>query len=159
AMHAWLTQGKVPLFLSMEVKPLPIEQRLLAIQAHLPAKGIKDATLSSKQFKQMKDTLTVLSQGKIPFHVVDGNLTSDVSDVYALTRQLKPDLVIIDGAYLLTHPKENDRYKRVAENASLIKQQICDLAPTICSWQFARPKKEGKGQKKQAQTLDEIGYS
>jgi hypothetical protein len=41
-----------------------------------------------------------------------------------------------------THPTERDMYKRVAENATLIKKRICDLAPTICSWQFARPKKE-----------------
>ncbi len=158
ALYAWLVQGKVPLFLSMEIKPLMIEQRLLALQAHLPAKGIKDAALTSKQLSQMKKALSELADGKIPFHVVDGNLTSNVSDVYALTRQLKPDLVIIDGAYLLTHPTERDRFKRVAENASLIKQQICDLAPTICSWQFARPPKTQKGEKKQL-TGDDIGYS
>jgi hypothetical protein len=67
--------------------------------------------------------------------------------------------VIIDGAYLLTHPTERDRFKRVAENASLIKQQICDLAPTICSWQFARPSKTQKGEKKKQLTGDDIGYS
>jgi replicative DNA helicase len=159
ALYAWMMQGKVPLFLSMEIKPLPIEQRLLAIQGHLPAKGIKDAMLTSKQMAQMKKVLAELSTSKIPFHVVDGNLTSNVSDVYALTRQLKPDLVIIDGAYLLTHPTERDRFKRVAENASLIKQQICDLAPTICSWQFARPPKTQKGEKKKQLTGDDIGYS
>ena len=71
-----------------------------------------------------------------------------------------------DGAYLLTHPTERDRFKRVAENASLIKQHICDLAPTACSWQFARPAKGGSGGsgnvgngKKPAQTGDEIGYT
>ena len=47
----------------------------------------------------------------------------------------------------------------VAENAKLIKSRICDLAPTVCSWQFARPKDQGlkKGPGKQAQTMDEFG--
>jgi replicative DNA helicase len=159
ALNAWLVQGKVPLFLSMEIKPLPIEQRLLAIQGHLPAKGIDNAALTSTQLAQMKKVLAELGKSKIPFHVVDGNLTSNVSDVYALVRQLKPDLVIIDGAYLLTHPTEKNRFIRVAENASLIKQQICDLAPTICSWQFAKPPKTQKGEKKKQLTDDDIGHS
>lgn len=159
ALHAWKTQGKVPLFLSMEMKPLLILQRLLAIHGHLPAKGIKDAALTTKHYKEMLALLKDLSKNDVPFHVVDGNLTSNVSDVYAPTRQLKPDLVIIDGAYLLTHPSERDRFKRVAENASLIKQQICDLAPTICSWQFARPPKTQKGEKKKQLTGDDVGYS
>lgn len=159
ALWAWRTQGKVPLFLSMEIKPLLILQRLLAIHGHLPAKGIKDAQLTTKQLKEMVKLLQELHDSKIPFHVVDGNLAASVSDVYALVRQLKPDLVVIDGAYLLTHPTERDRFKRVAENASLIKQQICDLAPTICSWQFARPPKTAKGEKKKQLTGDDIGYS
>jgi len=159
AMHAWANQGKVPLFVSMEIKPLQIAQRLLAIQAQLPAKELRDAKLTSPQLKHMKSLLMKTAKGEVPFHIVDGNLTANVGDIYALTRQLKPDLVIIDGAYLLQHPTERDRFKRVAENADLLKKQIADLAPTITSWQFARPPKLQKGQKKTPQTLDDIGYS
>lgn len=164
ALHAWSAQGKVPLFVSMEIKPLTIVQRLLAMQARLPFKGIRDAALTTKQYQQMKHMLVEASESPIPFHIVDGNLAASVGDLHALCRQLKPDFVVIDGAYLLTHPTERDRFKRVAENASLIKQHICDLAPTACSWQFARPPKGGSGnggngQKKQPQTGDDIGYS
>lgn len=160
ALHAWAAQGKVPLFVSMEIKPLTIVQRLLAIHARLPFKGIRDAALTTKQYQQMKHMLVESAQSPVPFHVVDGNLTASVADLHALCRQLKPDFVVIDGAYLLTHPTERDRFKRVAENASLIKQHICDLAPTACSWQFARPPKSSTGnQKKQPQTGDDIGYS
>jgi replicative DNA helicase len=159
AMHAWKTQGKVPLFISMEIKPLPIVQRLLAIQAQLPFKGLRDAELSSTQKKIMKAVMGETAKGEIPFYIVDGNLTATVADLHALTRQLKPDLVVIDGAYLLTHPTERDLYKKVAVNAGLIKTLICDLAPTICSWQFARPKRETKAGKKQPQGADEVGSS
>jgi replicative DNA helicase len=162
ALHAWMS-GKVPLFVSMEIKPLPIQQRLLAMQAKLPAKGIREAALSTEQYNRMKAVLAETKNGEIPFYIVDGNLTATVGDIYALTRQLKPDFVIIDGAYLLKHPTEKDRYKRVAENCDLIKQQICDLTPTFCSWQFARPQKKGNGGAKKGspeqQTLDEIGYT
>lgn len=160
AMYAWQTQGKVPLFISMEIKPQTIEQRLFGIQAHLPFKGIRDGELSTAQETIMKKALGELKKGKTPFPIIDGNLTSTVADVRTLTRQFKPDLVIIDGAYLLQHPTERDLFKKVAVNANLIKTQICDLAPTICSWQFARPKnQQAKGGKKQAQGLDEFGSS
>jgi len=160
ALHAWAQQGKVPLFVSMEIKPLTIVQRLLAIHAKLPFKGIRDAALTTTQYRQMKHMLVESAQSPVPFHVVDGNLTASVADLHALCRQLKPDFVVIDGAYLLTHPTERDRFRRVAENASLIKQHICDLAPTACSWQFARPVKSPAGNgKKQPQTGDEIGYT
>ena len=73
-----------------------------------------------------------------PFYVVDGNLTATVEDIWTLARQLKPDAIFIDGAYLVKHPKERDRYRRVAENAELMKRELAALAPTVCSWQFAK---------------------
>jgi replicative DNA helicase len=161
ALHSWM-QGMVPLFVSMEIKPLPIQQRLLAMRAKLPAKGIREAALSTEQFDTMKAVLAETQKGETPFYIVDGNLTATVGDIYALTRQLKPDFVVIDGAYLLSHPTEKDRYRRVAENCNLIKKQICDLVPTFCSWQFARPQKKNGGKKggtPEQQTLDEIGYT
>ena len=47
----------------------------------------------------------------------------------------------------------------MAENADLIKQQLSDLAPTICSWQFARgvTKKAKKGAEQVE--LEDIGYT
>ena len=84
------------LFTSMEIEPLRIEQRLLAIQGHLPAKGIDSAGGSAVEPDEEGSVGAGFQQDPIP--VVDGNLTSNVSDVYALVRQLKPTLVIIDGA-------------------------------------------------------------
>lgn len=160
AMCMWNAQNKTVLFISGEIKPLPIMQRLFAIHAQLPIKGVMGGQLSTAQKKQMTTVMKETEKGLIPFHVVDANLTATVDEVYALTCQLKPDVVFIDGAYLLGHPTERDMYKRVAENAVSIKKRIADLAPTICSWQFARPKDQGstkKGPGKKAQTMDEFG--
>lgn len=162
ALKAW-EQGKVPLFVSMEIKPLQILQRILAIQAHIPAKGIREGHLSTEHYKTMKQVLLKTKDGELPFYVVDGNLAATVGDVYALCRQLKPGACFVDGAYLLKHPTEKDRFKRVAENSNLLKQQIADLCPTVASWQFARPKKDankkGEAGGGKQQTLDDIGYS
>ena len=96
---------------------------------------------------------------RAPFYVVDGNLAATVEDIWALARQLKPDAIFIDGAYLVKHPKERDRYRRVAENAELMKSELAALAPTVCSWQFA--KSAAKKNKKQGEKpdLEDIGYT
>jgi hypothetical protein len=61
----------------------------------------------------------------------------------------------------MKHPTVKDRYQRVAENAELIKSELCEVAPTSVSWQFARSKdkkklKQGETQKKD---LEDIGYT
>jgi hypothetical protein len=46
----------------------------------------------------------------------------------------------------------------VAENATLNKERLCPLAPTVVSWQFAKPP-GGKGKKAEKLTADNIGYT
>jgi len=41
---------------------------------------------------------------------------ASVEDVWMLARQLKPDAIFVDGGYMLTHPHEQDPYRRVAKN-------------------------------------------
>ena len=66
--------------------------------------------------------------------------------------------MIIDGAYLPTHPTEKNRFIRVAENASLIKQHICDPGPDhMLVRSPAKPPKTQKGEKKKPLTGDDIG--
>ena len=73
-------------------------------------------------------------------------------------RQLKPDAVFIDGAYLLKNHKVRDRYQRVAENADLLKTWVAnEIGPCCCSWQFARS--ASKKKKGEETDLSDIAYS
>jgi hypothetical protein len=160
AHHAWL-QGRHVLFLSMEMRPLLVQQRLAALHTHLPMTWVKNATLPTKGLQRYKEGLAEAQASESSFWVVDGNMAATVDDVWAIASQLKPDLIAVDGGYLLKHPTERDRYRRVAENADLIKHRLCALAPVVASWQFARP--PGKTVKKigpaAVATLDDIGYT
>lgn len=164
AKHGWneseLPQNITPqsrMFVSMEMTVLPIEQRLAAMQTHVPAGKLKLAALSSTAVSKLKKGLTLIKGFKEPFWVIDGNLGLTVEDIWQMARQLKPDAIFIDGAYLIKHPTERDRFRRVAENADLIKKELAPIAPTVCSWQFARSaSKKKKGEKVD---LDDIGYT
>ncbi len=113
--------------------------------------------MTSAEKTDYKTVLSTLPGMEHPFWVVAGNLKSAVSDVQALALQLKPGAIFLDGAYLLKHPSEKDRYKRVAENMDMIKMDLAPIAPTICSWQFNREAKKLK--KGEEPSLEHIGYS
>jgi replicative DNA helicase len=172
ALHGWkkaiaqaLSTGKASdtdqsrMFVSMEMAVLPIQQRLAAMYSSLPASQLKHATLSTKGLKQLKHGLTEIKGAGAPFYVVDGNLAATVEDLWMLARQLMPAAIFIDGAYLVKHPTERDRFRRVAENADLIKSELAPLAPVVCSWQFARSAAKKNLKKGEKAGLDDIGYT
>lgn len=172
AVHQWLETGKAKLadpkleltcehsrlFVSLEMPIAQIQQRLAAMIAKIPASMLKHHELTSLNMKKLKLGLLEIRGFGAPFWVVDGNFASTVEDIWIKARQLKPDAILIDGGYMMKHPTERDRYRRVAENAELIKKDLCSLAPTIVSWQFAKIKKTGKGVK-EAPGIDDIGYT
>jgi replicative DNA helicase len=162
AYHAWATQKKAPLLVSMEMSTLVVAQRLASLHTKLKFGQIKDGALPTwtgpggNIEKQFAEKLSMLKDAEVPFWLLEGNLYSSVADIQAIARQLKPDAIYIDGAYLLTHPTERDRFQRVAENADLIKKELTPLCPVFCSWQFNR---DGAKKKVKDVGLEHIGYS
>lgn len=167
ALHGWRKEAVLQpeaysqsrMFVSMEMAVLPIQQRLAAITTSISASQIKHGALSTKKFKQLKDGLLEIKGFGAPFYVVDGNLTATVEDIWMLARQLKPGAIFIDGAYLVKHPTERDRYRRVAENADLMKQELAALCPTVTSWQFAKSASKKNSKKGEKVGLEDIGYT
>lgn len=172
ALHGWkvagekfLLTGDEPdtdqsrMFVSMEMGALPISQRLASMQVGFSASNIKNGKLGSVGLKALKKGLSEIKGYPHPFYVVDGNLAATVEDLWMLARQLKPSAIFIDGAYLVKHPTERDRFRRVAENADLIKQELAAIAPTVCSWQFARSAAKKNKKKGEKADLDDIGYT
>ncbi len=153
-----IVNGQSRMFVSMEMSPTVIAQRLSSLHMHIPYGPLDKAALTSKHFNVLKKGLTEVSHYGEPLWIVDGNLTATVEDIWMLARQLKPHSIFIDGAYLLKHPTEKDRYKRVAENADLLKSDLAPLGPVVASWQFARPKNKGK-KKGDKPDLEDIGYT
>ena len=166
AHHGWAAAGvnkpdtgQSRMFVSMEMSILAIEKRLAAMQMHMPMDQINKSKLSSKRLKQLKEGLVEVKGYGAPFYVVDGNLTATVEDICMMARQLKPDAIFVDGAYLVRHPRENDRYKRVAENCDLMKKELASLAPTVCSWQFAKSAAKKNKKKDEKPDLEDIGFT
>lgn len=162
AHHSWRTQGACQMLVSNEMPHLQIQQRLAAMEAKVSASQIKTGSLTSFGMKKLKDALIEVKTKDAALWIVDGNFATTVDEIDDLAAQLNPDGIWIDGAYLLKHRTERDRYRRIAENAELIKQHLSARAPVIATWQWTR-----EGSKKQAKKkgsndpvdLDDIGGS
>lgn len=136
-LHAWRS-GFSPMFVSMEMNPQLIIQRLAAINTHTSVTQIKLASISSAKENSMKTHL-LENKNMQPAWVLDGGLSASVDDILMHAMEKKPDVAYIDGAYLL-RGKSPSRWERIANNAEAIKRDICEglRLPAVCSYQFNR---------------------
>jgi replicative DNA helicase len=162
AHHAWAKQQKNVMVLSMEMGILPIAQRIAALHSSISVSDIKQGHFTKKPVNTMEKlhySLLAAKDHPTKFYLIDGNLTSTPEQIFGLAQQLKPDIVFIDGAYLLRHTNPKlDRYTRVAENIETIKKLTSAIGvPTVCSYQFNR----AASKKKSSEDVDlsDIGYS
>lgn len=159
AFLSWL-KGNPVLLVSMEMSPLLIMQRLSSIDTKTSMTKLKTKGLLPKELDKYFDALKANEAQEHGFFVLDGNLSSTVEDIWLSATVLKPKSIWLDGGYLVKHPTERDRFRRVAENADLMKQNLSPLAPTCVSWQFAKPPKGSKkGETNKDLSGDDIGYS
>lgn len=155
AEHAWDKQNKNIMFVTMEMKPLPIAQRLAAVNTKKPITQLKKAELSTAAEKDLfKKLNSYQDHGR--FWIVDGGLTATAQDIILLARQLKPDVVYIDGAYLVKG--DDPRQQRWDRTTAVLERIKGDLAesldiPVSISFQFNR-----QGGKKDA-GLEHIAYA
>lgn len=163
AKNVWWEQKKPVMMVSMEMNILAISQRLVSMHSRLPLTHLKKAQLSTKDYKSLITQLTGLKSYDAPLWLVDGNMSASVDDIWKLCQQLKPEFLVIDGAYLLKHPNARlSNFERVAETTRDIKHTLCsDLnIPVLCSWQFNREAtKKMKKSKKVDVGLEDIGYT
>lgn len=166
ALNAWKFQKRNVMVLSMEMIVQAIAQRLAALETGISIGNIKGGILAKHSFGGGVDEKSILLSKlkklqslEQKLHIIDGNLNSTPEEIFALASQLKPDVVFIDGAYLLKHANPRmDRFTRVAENIEQIKRFTTEMGiPTVCSYQFNR--EAGKKKNTSEITLDQIGYS
>jgi replicative DNA helicase len=161
ALNNWRLHKKNVLFVSMEMNPLAIAQRVTSMYAQVPYKQLLKSQFSTPTYTKFLDSMKTFSTEEADFWVIDGNLAMGVEDVYDLADLLGCHAVVIDGAYLLQNRDGRlDRYARVAENTRIIKRATGALMmPTFASWQFARSAVKDKKDKEKKPGLEDIGSS
>lgn len=158
AHHVWTTTKKRPLFVSMEMSPLQIFQRLTCIYTSRTINQLNSATFSTKTLKHVEKELNKVKNFDTPFWLYHGGSKTTVDDICVMAHHLQPNVIYIDGAYMLKHPNTRlNKTDRVAEVMDDIKFKLAtdNNIPVVCTYQFSREatKKIDKGKKPGLETI------
>lgn len=92
--------GLVPAFQSFEMSNQEQAQRHDAIRAHIPSKNLRLGKLGSIEEGRFIDMLDDLKAGQ-PFHLLDAVNGLTIDSLMAKVDQLRPDVLFVDGVYLM----------------------------------------------------------
>ena len=92
--------GKVPMFQSFEMNNHEQAQRHDAMRAHISHKNLRRGKLSSTDEDRYVDMLDDMKKSH-PFHLVDAVNGLTIDALLAKADQLKPDILFVDGVYLM----------------------------------------------------------
>ena len=92
--------GKVPMFQSFEMNNHEQQQRHDAMRSHVDHGRLRRGKLTPKETNRYIDMLNEMEKLH-PFHLVDAVNGITVSALAAKIEQLKPDVVFVDGVYLM----------------------------------------------------------
>lgn len=155
---AWRA-GHSALFVSNEMTLNQIGMRFASMLSNLDPDYVRKGRLGIFGKRLLDEGLGALaSANNLNFYA--GNLGKKVSQVDILMQELNPDIVYVDGVYLMqpakTGSRSMGRYESIAFLIDELKQMtIKNDRPIICSTQF------GRGSKKNGVegSLENIGYS
>jgi hypothetical protein len=94
------SSGKVVMFQSFEMNNHEQSQRHDAMRSHLSHNKLRQGKLSKEEEKRYKDMLK-LQASEHPFHLVDAADGLTIDSLLAKADQLKPEVLFIDGVYLM----------------------------------------------------------
>lgn len=100
AHHAWKIDHKRVLFATTEISKLRIAMRFAAIHCVVPYKLLRKGMLDSFAEQRVKQEIDAVMNEDGLF-VVGGNFDFSLESLDAAIDECNPDLLIVDGAYLL----------------------------------------------------------
>lgn len=158
--RAAFMQGKSILFVSMEMALAQIGYRYFAQVSGINPDMIRKGKLSTFAERRLDETIMSLDDSN-RFHLYAGNMQKQTEDLDMLIQELSPDIIYIDGMYLMSPRNDKGRgkggrFERAAYLVDDLKEMtITRDRPIVATTQFGRAAdKGGKGG-----SLENIGYT
>jgi hypothetical protein len=142
----------------MEIPLDQIGMRFAAMQAGVDPDLFRKGKLSYFARKRVDDAYITLGQAH-NFHLYAGNFNKTTADVDILIQEIGPDLICIDGMYLMKPADVRGnmgRYERAAYVVDDLKRMtLTQNRPIVGTTQFGK----GAGDKGSKGSLETIGYT
>lgn len=152
---AWLQKKKV-LYVTTEMSKEKIYLRFLAYHLKLPYGKLRNGKLHEYAYgnyeAKLMEGLNHLSN-QDNFYIVGGNFDFRVESLASAIDEVKPDLVVIDGIYLIKVPGK-DRFERAANTFDETKR-LCThkKIPIVVTSQFNREVKSNQSNTAKAESI------
>lgn len=146
-LHGANLDGHTVLAATTEMAKEQFVRRLAALFSNVGHDALRKGTLPTHAVTKMRE---VLKKGKhldkvhwnrdAQIYIMDGALTTYVEDVILRISELKPDVVYVDGAYLLNVSGKTDgRYDRITSGAEMLKTAALNYhIPIIATYQWQK---------------------
>jgi replicative DNA helicase len=147
-----------PLFIGFEMSNEEQEERHDAIRAGVSHKKLRDGTLSADDYRELEKMTRRMEAMPPMVFTADASSTSTLSGISALVEKYKPDVLYVDGVYMLEdengEPKGSPQaltnitrgFKKMSQNLGI----PIAISTQVLSWKMDR---------KRGVTTASIGYS
>jgi len=143
ANHVWTEQKKRVLFATTEMSQLSIVRRWIAIHFKYPYNDLRRGMLSAFAEQKMRDRLGDMAKEE-GLYIIGGDFDFRIESLEAAIEECEPDVVFMDGAYLLK-VKGDGRTERAANSFDELKRVAKrHHVPLVASTQFNREVKGNK---------------
>lgn len=139
ALHAW-REGKKVLLITPEMSRTSTVNRTASIELKISYENIRRGLLNSDQEKRyMSWVMDKENTSRDRFFIFSDEFEMYIEDLRDVVQNMKPDLVLVDGVYLLRTKAEKDRMRRAPIIADELKMMAKRSGvPVICSTQLNR---------------------
>lgn len=126
-----------PLFITMEMVTMQQAMRFGALRSHVTLDNFQRGKMSFWGRGRMVEAMQSMEK---PFPVLQASFSTTIEEVRLITQEIEPDILYVDGAYLLRTRKQYPSLtERIGEVAERLKQMAIDLGiPVVASYQFNR---------------------
>lgn len=144
AHHAW-KQGFSPMLLTMEMTDVQISRRIYGLEGQFNPDAVRRGIPDAEVEKRLGNAINSFDEG-VPFHIICGQVKQTVESITALVDELRPDVLYIDAAYLVSM---NGPSKAAWEKLAAVSERLKQVAvtrniPIIMTVQFNRDAAKGK---------------
>jgi len=156
AIHAW-EQGNTVLIFSREMGNQQVARRIDTFITKTRFKDIKQGSFTDDDFTSFTDRLKDTFVDKHPFYIVDTAKSGKYTTAFIQQkiREYKPDIVYIDGVYLLEGKGNAEWEKQTAVSRAIKQLALTENIPIIGTLQANR----GSAGKKEDVKTQNVAYS